>query len=124
MTRARPRGQTRLEVPVNSGGRCLAPQTFPNRGRIWPRRPREDQRLVGHLLPRQSIRYTAYKRRHARCNASAVSLPNLPEEANMATVSKSERVPKPMHATFNAIVALTDAFCRAHLNEEYAQLAR
>jgi len=42
----------------------------------------------------------------------------------MATVSKSERVPKPMHATFNAIVALTDAFCRAHLNEEYAQLAR
>jgi len=29
-----------------------------------------------------------------------------------------------MHATFNAIVALTDAFCRAHLNEEYAQLAR
>jgi hypothetical protein len=29
-----------------------------------------------------------------------------------------------MQATFNAIVALTDAFCRAHLDEEYAQLAR
>jgi hypothetical protein len=29
-----------------------------------------------------------------------------------------------MEATFNTIVALTDAFCRAHLDEEYAQLAR
>jgi len=29
-----------------------------------------------------------------------------------------------MQATFDAIVALTDAFCRAHLDEEYAQLAR
>jgi hypothetical protein len=42
----------------------------------------------------------------------------------MATSSKSERVPKPMQPTFNALVALTDAFCRAHLDEEYAQLAR
>jgi hypothetical protein len=42
----------------------------------------------------------------------------------MATISKSERVPKPMQATFNAIVALTDSFCHAHLDEEYAQLAR
>ena len=42
----------------------------------------------------------------------------------MATSSKSERVPKPVQGTFNAIVALTDAFCRAHLDEEYAQLAR
>jgi hypothetical protein len=42
----------------------------------------------------------------------------------MARSSKSERVPKPMQATFDAIVALTDAFCRAHLDEEYAQLAR
>jgi hypothetical protein len=42
----------------------------------------------------------------------------------MASISKSERVPKPMQATFDAIVALTDAFCRAHLDEEYAQLAR
>ena len=42
----------------------------------------------------------------------------------MATSSKSERVPKPVQATFNTIGALTDAFCRAHLDEEYAQLAR
>ena len=42
----------------------------------------------------------------------------------MATVSQSERVLKPMQETFNAIVALTDAFCRAHLDEDYAQLAR
>ena len=42
----------------------------------------------------------------------------------MARISKSERVPKPMQDTFNAIVALTDAFCRAHLDEEYAQLVR
>ena len=42
----------------------------------------------------------------------------------MATSSTSERVPKPMQPTFTAIVALTDAFCRAHLDEEYAQLAR
>ena len=41
----------------------------------------------------------------------------------MATSSKSERVPKPMQATFDAVVTLTDAFCRAHLDEEYAQLA-
>jgi hypothetical protein len=42
----------------------------------------------------------------------------------MAPITKSERVPKPMQATFDAIVALTDAFCREHLDEEYAQLAR
>ena len=42
----------------------------------------------------------------------------------MAPITKSERVPKPMEETFNAIVALTDAFCRAHLDEDYAQLAR
>ena len=42
----------------------------------------------------------------------------------MAPITKSERVPKPMEATFNTIVALTDAFCRAHLDEEYAQLSR
>jgi len=29
-----------------------------------------------------------------------------------------------MQERFDAIVALTDAFCRAHLDEEYAQLAR
>jgi hypothetical protein len=34
----------------------------------------------------------------------------------MANISKSERVPKPMEATFNTIVALTDGFCRAYLD--------
>jgi hypothetical protein len=42
----------------------------------------------------------------------------------MAPITKSERVPKPMQEKFDAIVALTDAFCRAHLDEEYAHLAR
>ena len=42
----------------------------------------------------------------------------------MAPITKSERVPKPMQEKFDAIIALTDAFCRAHLDEEYAQLAR
>src|SRR5215831_5742876 len=51
-------------------------------------------------------------------------LPQPPKEVRMAPITKSERVPKPMQATFDAIVALTDAFCRAHLDEEYAQLAR
>jgi len=42
----------------------------------------------------------------------------------MARVSKSETVPKPMQAKFEAITVLTDAFCETHLNDEYAQLAR
>ena len=42
----------------------------------------------------------------------------------MAGISKSEKVPKHMQDTFNAIVALTDTFCKAHLDEEYAHLAR
>ena len=29
-----------------------------------------------------------------------------------------------MQATYDAVVALTDAFCRDHLNEEYRDLAR
>ncbi len=29
-----------------------------------------------------------------------------------------------MHATYDAVVALTDAFCRDHLNDEYRNLAR
>jgi len=36
----------------------------------------------------------------------------------------SERVPRAMKPTYEAIVALTDSFCRAHLNEEYADLSR
>lgn len=42
----------------------------------------------------------------------------------MAKVLKSEKVPEPIQATFDAVVALTDEFCREHLTEEYRQLAR
>src|SRR5256885_14769352 len=42
----------------------------------------------------------------------------------MARISTSEKEPKQMQDTFNAIVALTDTFCTAHLDEEYAHLAR
>jgi len=42
----------------------------------------------------------------------------------MAKVSKSERVPQKMRQRFDAIVAITDPFCREHLTEEYTQLAR
>ena len=41
----------------------------------------------------------------------------------MVRKSKSERVPKKMQPTFEAVVALTDQFCKECLNEEYAQLA-
>jgi len=36
---------------------------------------------------------------------------------------RSTSVPKSMQATYDAVVALTDAFCRDHLNEEYSHLA-
>jgi hypothetical protein len=35
-----------------------------------------------------------------------------------------EQVPPGMKATYDAVVAATDAFCREHLNEEYAALCR
>jgi len=35
-----------------------------------------------------------------------------------------ERVPKKMRDIYDAIVAITDAFCQEYLNEEYAQLCR
>ena len=38
--------------------------------------------------------------------------------------SRSTSVPKAMQATHDAVVALTDAFCRDHLNDEYCDLAR
>ena len=37
---------------------------------------------------------------------------------------RSSVIPKPMQATYDAVVALTDAFCRDHLNDEYRDLAR
>ncbi len=37
---------------------------------------------------------------------------------------RSSVVPKSMQATYDTVVALTDAFCRDHLNDEYRDLAR
>ena len=42
----------------------------------------------------------------------------------MAKTTGSQSVPKSMQATYEAITSLTDAFCREHLNEDYAELAR
>ena len=42
----------------------------------------------------------------------------------MAKMTASTSVPKSMQATYEAITALTDAFCRDHLNEDYRELAR
>jgi len=42
------------------------------------------------------------------------------EEARMASLSKSERVPKPMQATFNAIVALIDFTTTTHVGSPHA----
>ena len=42
----------------------------------------------------------------------------------MAWSDRPTSVPKPMRATFEAVVRLTDEFCRERLNEEYAELAR
>jgi hypothetical protein len=37
---------------------------------------------------------------------------------------RSSVVPKSMQATYDAVVALTDRFCRDHLNDEYRDLAQ
>ncbi len=37
---------------------------------------------------------------------------------------KADRIPRAMQPVYEAVVAATDAFCREHLNEEYAQLSR
>jgi hypothetical protein len=36
----------------------------------------------------------------------------------------STTVPSDVRPKFEAITALTDAFCREHLNEEYAEMCR
>jgi hypothetical protein len=38
--------------------------------------------------------------------------------------SKTLKVPESMQAVFNEIVSISDDFCKQHLNEEYAELAR
>lgn len=42
----------------------------------------------------------------------------------MVKSPRSTTVPKAMQATYDAVVALTDAFCRDHLTNEYRDLAR
>lgn len=42
----------------------------------------------------------------------------------MSRMIKSEKVPKPIQAKFEAISALTDDFCHTYLSDEYATLAR
>ena len=42
----------------------------------------------------------------------------------MARSDRPTSVPKTMRATFEAVVRLTDEFCRERLNEEYAEMAR
>ena len=42
----------------------------------------------------------------------------------MKKPSSSERVPTELKGKYDEIVALTDPFCREHLNEEYAELCR
>jgi hypothetical protein len=42
----------------------------------------------------------------------------------MTRISQTEKVPKHMQGIFDAIVTLTDIFCKTHLDEEYAQLVR
>ncbi len=36
----------------------------------------------------------------------------------------SDRIPKEMQPIFESIIGITDDFCRAHLNQEYADLCR
>jgi hypothetical protein len=42
----------------------------------------------------------------------------------MSKITRSTSVPKTMQARYDQIVALTDAFCQQHLNDEYRDLAR
>ena len=37
---------------------------------------------------------------------------------------RQEKIPEKMRPVFDAVVAMTDVFCREHLTEEYAQLCR
>jgi hypothetical protein len=40
------------------------------------------------------------------------------------SVSKAQSVPKQMQPIYDQIIAITDAFCHQHLNDEYAQMCR
>ncbi len=45
-------------------------------------------------------------------------------EVPLVKPSRSTAVPKTMQASYDAVAALTDAFCRDYLSEEYRDLAR
>ena len=42
----------------------------------------------------------------------------------MAKITGSKSVPKVMRPTYDAVVTLTDMFCREHLDESYRELAQ
>ncbi len=42
----------------------------------------------------------------------------------MAKINRTKSVPQNMRATYDIIVALTDHFCRDHLDDEYRELAQ
>ncbi len=44
--------------------------------------------------------------------------------SRVVPAERGESVPRAMRPVFDAVVAVTDAFCREHLNEEYAELSR
>ena len=45
-------------------------------------------------------------------------------EGRMSKIRPSNSVPKAMLAVYESVTALTDAFCKDHLNDEYRDLAR
>src|SRR5215471_6120431 len=47
-----------------------------------------------------------------------------PASLRRIRVSKVESVPKQVQPVYDQIVAITDAFCHQHLNDEYAQMCR
>src|SRR4051812_49120952 len=49
--------------------------------------------------------------------------PDRAARGNKVKAPRSISVPKAMQAKYDAVVMLTDAFCRDHLNEEYRDLA-
>jgi hypothetical protein len=68
--------------------------------------------------------WLAYRLQLAR-QASILGLQHpFRQEAHAVKSLRSSTVPKSMQVTYNAVVALTDAFCRDHLNDEYCDLAR
>ena len=44
--------------------------------------------------------------------------------SKVSKLSNGPPIPAKVRPTYDAIVALTDAFCRGHLNDEYAELCR